>query len=310
MCVLTMWKLGNQPEIEIDATRYAALKDALKIQIVALEIEEKFDLVIANYEEFERDIFTTTWGHMVSHSPTWGSMSSARLLLNRRIANLLNICRLYVNQVTHSVGRSSTHVGWTLAQAKAVFSEQYDKSLGYRIMEDLRNHVQHCGLPVKRIVYPSSIERGAEDEPLWSFTFSPELDIEALRNDDSFKRKTLHELESLPDSQNDTILFIRQYIEGLGHAQVGLRELIAPAVDKAAAAFHSALTEWKAAGHDARGLIAAKHRHDSIAEEPVFVTEDLKKKRDELVALRSGFANLSRRFVSSVRPRDAYPSFR
>ena len=38
MYVLTRWALRVQPEIEIDAARYAALKDALQVQLVGLEI--------------------------------------------------------------------------------------------------------------------------------------------------------------------------------------------------------------------------------------------------------------------------------
>ena len=202
MYVLTRWAVGPQPNIEINATRYAALKDALRVQRVALEIEQKFDLVMGNYEEFEHEILTVTLAYMVRPNLTSSRMSSARLLLNRRIVNLLSTCRLYVDQVKLSVNRSSTHVGCTLAQAEEVFSEQYDKALGYEIMETLRNHVQHRSLAISGILYSSRIEDGPGGT-LFSFTLSLELDIEALRDDNSFKRNTLHKLELLPSPQHD-----------------------------------------------------------------------------------------------------------
>ena len=309
MYVLTRRAVGPQPNIEINVTRYAALKDALMVQRVALEIEQKFDLVMANYEEFEREILAVTLAYMVRPKLTWSSMSSARLLLNRRIANLLSTCRLYVDQVKLSVNKFSTHVGCTLAQAEEVFSEQYDKALGYEIMENLRNHVQHRSLGISGIFYSSKIEDGPGGA-LFSFTLSLELNIEALRDDNSFKQNTLHKLESLPSPQNDIIFFIRQYIEGLGHAQGRLRKLIEPAIDKADATIDAALMEWRTAGHNDTGLAAANLRDDSTEEEHIVVTDNLKKKRVELVTTHSSFANLSRRFVSSVRPRDAYPPFR
>ena len=40
-------------------------------------------------------------------------------------------------------------LGCTKKQAKAAFSEQYDKSVGYRIMDALRNHMQHRGEATK-----------------------------------------------------------------------------------------------------------------------------------------------------------------
>ena len=44
MYVLTRPVLAKQPEIAIDARRYAALHDAMRIQRAALEIEENLIL--------------------------------------------------------------------------------------------------------------------------------------------------------------------------------------------------------------------------------------------------------------------------
>lgn len=89
--------------------------------------------MIENYEEFEREIFALTLAYMVRNNLTWSSMSDAKLLLSRRIVNLLATCRLYVDQAKHSV--SSSQLGdCTPEQAAALFSEQYDKTVGYRIM--------------------------------------------------------------------------------------------------------------------------------------------------------------------------------
>ena len=309
MYVLTGWPPGDQPKIKIDADRYGALKDALAVQHVALELEEKYHLVIENYEEFEREIFALTLAYMVRNNLTWSSMSDARLLLSRRIVNLLATCRLYVDQAKHSVS-SSQLGGCTLEQAEALFSEQYDKIAGYRIMEALRNHIQHRSLAISGISYPGHIESGTTDEPLWSFRLDLKLDIKVLREDESFKIEILEELESLPPTQNDIILFIRQYVEGLGHAQNQLRKLIEPAVDRADAVIDAALTKAAAAGRSTTGLVASNLCDGSTAEEHVVVTDNLKTKRVELVAAHNSFTNLSRRFVSSVRPHGAYPPCR
>ena len=156
MYVLTRWALGNQPKIEIGAAQYAALKDALEIQGVALEIEERFNLVMTNYEEFEREILTTTLAYMVRTNPTWGGMFSDRLLLNRRIVNLLNTGKLYVDQVKNSVNKSAAQIGCTREQSEAVFSEQQEKAPGYRIVAALRHHFQHRSLAILNISGASS----------------------------------------------------------------------------------------------------------------------------------------------------------
>ena len=311
MYALTRLTLGKQPKIEIDATRYAELTDAITIELVALDIEARFDLLVRNYEEFERELITLTLAQMVRGSPTESSMFAARRHLVRRLVNLLSTARLYIDQTMHAVSSSPVDLGCTKVQAKAEFSKQHDKSVGYRIMEALRNHIQHCSEPTNAISYPSQIEGREEDEPLWSFGLDLMLDMESLRRDKCFKKRVLREIESLQRTaeQRDLILFVRQYVEGLGHVQEQLRGLIQSAVDDADEAVDKAVTDWKNVGHGPGGCFAVKFLEDSTAEEPVYVSHGAKEKRAELVAENGSFANLSRRFVSSVRKRDAYPIF-
>ena len=83
---------------------------------------------------------------------------------------------------------------------------EYDKSVGYRIMEALRNYIQHRGEATKGISYPSQIEWREEGDPLWNFRLDLMLDMEALRRDKRFKRSVLQEIESLQPEQRDLIL--------------------------------------------------------------------------------------------------------
>lgn len=307
MYVLTRRVLGRSPEIAIDARRYAALSEAMRIQRTALEIEEKFDLVVANYEELEREILTLTLTHAVRNDFTWASMSSDRLLLGRRLVNLLTTCRLYVDQVTHSVSRSPTP-GCTREQAEKVFSDQYDGNLAYRIMDAVRNHVQHRSLAIVGITYGCRREREEATQSLLEFTLSLTLNLEVLREDGKFKKGTLEELENLPQERQDVILFVRQYVESLGRAHERLRELLATAVARADADVHTALTEWKTVSDKSTGLVALKRHDRSSTDEYVAVTGNLRQKREELVASNRSLANLASSFVSSARPRAAYPS--
>ena len=309
MYALTRLTLGNPPKIEIDANRYAALKSAMRIQIVALEIEEKFDLLMRNYEEFEGELIKLTLAHMVRAYPTWSRMSSARHLLVRRLVNLLSTSRLYIDHVKHAVSSSSKDLHCTQVQVEDVFCKQYDKSIGYRVMEALRNYIQHRGVAIKTISYPGQIERNEKGEPLWNFRLDLTLDMESLRRDKRFKRSVLKKIEALPSSQRDPILFVRQYVEGLGYVQEQLRGLIQSAVDSADEAVDEAVGDWKTAGHGPVGLSAVKFRENSTVEECVYILHNTKKRRAELAAENNSFSNLSRRFVSSARKLDAYPAF-
>jgi hypothetical protein len=308
MYILTRWTLGKNPRIEIDGARYVALKRAVKVQRAALDVEEKFDLVIANYEEFEREILSLTLGHMVRRTAKWGQMSDARLLLGRRSINLLSTCRLYIDQVKHSA-KSPCFYGCTLDQINTLFSKQYDIKLGYRVMEALRNHVQHRSLPVNKISYPSDIQKAEDNNPLWSYKLSLGLDLDSLQQDPKFKKKILWELRLLSEIQNDIIFFVRQYVEGIAEVHSSLRELMTENVEAADVTIDEALSEWAAEGHKKTALAASKLRSNGKSEEHFFITSNLKDKRKELVAGNNSHMNLSRRFVTNVRPREAYQDF-
>jgi hypothetical protein len=302
--ILTTWALGPQPRIEIDETRFNDLRRAMRVHVAIMQIEEKFDLVIANYEEFERDILSVSLRDMVRRDLPWHRMSADRLLLNRRITNLLSTCRLYVDQVKHDLRDPSLAVAEP-EQGDAAFRVEHDRSLGYRVMEALRNYLQHQGIPITGISYPSHLE---EDErgPLFQFRLSLKLDLDALRSSD-FKRSVMKELDALPEVQADPVLFVRQYVEGLGRVHAEVREIVTPRAIEVDAIVVAAIDEWIAAGNSPIGFVAAALDERGVATDHVNLTLNLKERRDELAQSNQILNNLSRRYVSSVRDRSAYP---
>jgi hypothetical protein len=58
--VLRKAVLGKVPEIEITEENYLALQDARKVLANALAIEEKYEILICNYLEFEKQILNDT----------------------------------------------------------------------------------------------------------------------------------------------------------------------------------------------------------------------------------------------------------
>jgi len=52
--------LDKVPEIEITEKEYDAFSQARNILLNALAIEEKYDILIANYLDFEKEILDTT----------------------------------------------------------------------------------------------------------------------------------------------------------------------------------------------------------------------------------------------------------
>jgi hypothetical protein len=153
---LTRLAIGAQSHIEISGDEFTALKNARRGMIAVMFIEEKFDLLIENCVELERTLLDIALQLSFYRNRSWFSMIADMQTINRRLVNLLSTARLYIDQAKHDISQLSG--AERLARLKQQLSAQYDAVLGYRVMEALRNHTQHYGLPIESIRYPHNIE--------------------------------------------------------------------------------------------------------------------------------------------------------
>lgn len=158
--------LGNWPVLDISRDDFERLKKAKRGLFVLVGIEEKFEMLLDNYVDYEQELLRIALGHMVSHNVDYLEMNDGRPSMNRRLANLLTMTRLYTDQVKHDLsglyGRESTQ----LASIEKRFKGESANALGYRAMETIRNSMQHRDLPIRSIVYHSGWEDGPNGERL------------------------------------------------------------------------------------------------------------------------------------------------
>src|SRR5438046_249330 len=88
--------LRGDPFVEISADEYERFKHAKKKLLDAIVIEEKFDLLMQNYAEYERDLLNMTLDHMLFSKFARQDFNDNNLLANRRVTNTLMSGRLYV----------------------------------------------------------------------------------------------------------------------------------------------------------------------------------------------------------------------
>jgi Salmonella virulence plasmid 65kDa B protein len=98
------------------------------------------------------------------------------------------------------------------AKMKAIVSDVYDQSLGYRVMEALRNYSQHFDLPVHALVARSDRERDISKRVAVSVV--PQLNIPLLSLGGHFKRTVLAELAQCGKFV-DLLPLTREYVDGL-----------------------------------------------------------------------------------------------
>jgi len=211
---------GGADYIVVSRAQFEDAKCARKGLLDALSIEEKFDILIENYFEFERDLLEITLRNTLFHEKDWSSFQSEIHLIDRRIINLLTTSRLYLDQLNHQVSSTYGKVSKVQASLKKKLSDEYDSTRGYRVLDALRNFVQHRDLPVFRLQHGASRKDVASKSKR---TITPSLSVSRLKDDKSFKKSIIKELELLGDNV-DLKPLIRESMEAFGRIHSLVRD--------------------------------------------------------------------------------------
>jgi hypothetical protein len=287
--------LGSNVLVDIDQVEYVEVARAKHALVAMIGIEQKFDLVFENYADYERELLELSLHQALRRDLDWPGFQDDIAAVSRRLANLLSAARLYLDQVNHDLRATFGPTSDLPQVVKAKASEQYDARFGYRVMETLRNVMQHRSMPVHALSYPSeSIEHGLQ------FRAVPSIDVLRLK-DAEVKPAVFAELEARGETVALTPL-VREYVEGLGNIHEALRNLAARQV----ALWDSVLASTQARGTEPSGggakrAVLAMHLDNTEnVIETVQVFTDLTDYRRAFERRNSVLSHLARRYVSSV----------
>lgn len=286
--------------IDLSREQYEALKRAKRGLVGIVEIEAKFDLLLENYAEYERSLLELTLHQMLYRDLDWTSFQVAIQLVNRRLVNLLSAARLYRDQVRHDLATLYRKSSETAQAVKEERQRQYETKLGFRVMEELRNYVQHHNLPVHRMSYPTRTEQPEDPGTRLRFGIAPSVSTTQLEEDGRIEAAVLNELKS----QGGYVLLtplVREYMEGLARVHEVLRARTAADVD----AWESALVtvEERAKATFEGPLIALSifaEEDDGTCPELEHVFSDLWLRRRALARKNSLLERLSHRYVTGA----------
>jgi hypothetical protein len=203
--VLTIDRMGNYPNVNLEKEDYESIKKAMLALNDGLAIEEKYDILISNYSEFEMEILKQATQLMICLPLSYYDFFESRIGFDRKLVNLLTAATLYRDGLSHHVGKV---VGDSAkVDVKALFSKQYDNSIEYRFMEALRNHVQHCELPVHRVQYsPYTLGSGKDRKLVYTMELASQKIF--LQENEKFKKKVLKEIPEIIDLKLSTRIYI------------------------------------------------------------------------------------------------------
>lgn len=300
---ITVLSLNFSQEIPISAAEFEELRSAKQYVMFGLVIEEKIDLVLENYFELERYLLNIALEHMTFPGRIEGLLDDSVLSVNRHITNLLTTTRLYLDQVLHEFSSTYNAGSDNFNAIKAYTNDEYDSRLGYRVMEALRNHVQHHSLPTHGISFPMSrVDRDSGSESRLKYSVISYANISYFEDNPKFKKSVLSELAEIADKKNYVAIMplIREYIESLGCIHEKIRKLIMS--DILAADEHvqkirnMAEIEFNAS---ILGLAAVSYHSNGVYAERIHLTDRPIIRRHNLEAKNRYLDSISRRFVST-----------
>jgi len=291
--ILKVGAIGRFPELEIGQARFEELKSSRPILTHALAIEEKYEIIISNFLEMERETTNISISEMVRNHVEYKDFFDVRLALNIRLVNLLTAVRLYTDQLSSHICACIPSEENLKTGVKALFSTEYDANFDYRFMDALRNHVQHSGMPVHR--FSTGAKWTDLEDGLLEYSLYFGAQKKELAEDDSFKKRVLNEM---PDEVNLRIA-TRSYIEAISRIHQQVRDKIGPVVDSSRLCLDRAIRDYMVIYEkEPIGLYAYAYLDEEKIEEVSILTkwDDV---RRALVERNGALVNLRKRYISS-----------
>lgn len=297
--------------IEIDEEQYKRIKMAIVSLFELLFYEEKLDLVIENFQEYESELLLIASRDMVFKDADYFSMSRERNTVSRRIVNLLSTCKMYLDQsiqhVNNMFGKNS-EISSFLGRE---ITSQYDNNFSYRVMEALRNYTQHRGFPIQNMTFSGEwLEDENEENHRLLHTVIPIIDVSELAEDGKFKKSVLNELLLISTKgEFDIRPFIRNYIEGIGNIHEKVRDVIRPDVEIWENIISNVIVMYRNEfGSDTSlaglSILAIDENNHLIEKKAIF--NEFIKKRKALESKNRFYVNLHTRYASNeIRKKDS-----
>ena len=137
-------EMGNPGHVDLDEAEYNKILQARNNLLMAISIEENYDLLISNYLDFENNLLEQATKLLIRNL---SSDQDDRRLANKLLMNLLMSGKAYVDQNKHYISEIFGRDTDVYKNIENEFSTKKEQYLGYRVMEALRAHAQHGGWP-------------------------------------------------------------------------------------------------------------------------------------------------------------------
>lgn len=221
----------NYPQfVALSEDEYKEAKEANNSLIGILNIEEAYNILIETYVDFEQGLLDLALRKLAFQDYEAVSSIGEIHRLNLKLASFLTTVRLYMDQSPKNLVQLYKRSSGVLDQLKSVKEEERSSHFGFRVMEQLRNLIQHQGLPIFAMEYGRSLKNKRADKHI-VLSVTPFINLHDLKNARGITTTLKAEIES---KQNKTDLrpLMREYVESIGRIHKFIRELISQDVKR------------------------------------------------------------------------------
>lgn len=298
---LTIWAIGRHADVDISQNIFNQLKQSRICLNNCLAIEEKYELLLSNYLELEKECLNISFDSMVTNANEYEDFFEIRISLNRRVINLLTTTKLYIDQIQQHIKACFLDHVQIIDKVKEMFSYEYDSCFEYRFMEALRNYAQHRGLAVH------STSQSAKKVEVNGVTYS-KYNLSAFTHksevvvSSKFKKSVSSEMLDKVDLINAS----RIYIESITKVHCFIREQLNPLAEQSRSFIASHIDNYiKESNSSNLGLTVISYTpntehaelKDIIDRFPLILDWD--NIRIKLIKKNGSLINLNKRYVTS-----------
>lgn len=256
--ILEQFIIGPRLQFSISEERYKELALARTVLSEALTFEQRYELLLGNFLDMELAFTEICLRAKVEPKHQYTDLAAILEKANRHIVNMLTAMRAYADQVVQDF--DCLKLAPSFGQlAKLELSRAFSRSLDYRFMCGLRNHVQHKATAVHGFI---ANDEGMRDANGWVETVKFYANKDTLSADKDFKPRVLNEQPQKIDIRRRA----RRSVEAVGEVHMALRTLTKGQVTQARSTIELAIREYKEAGAESIIGLGARRVGDTSAD--------------------------------------------
>jgi hypothetical protein len=296
--------LGGGEGLAISREEFDDIRVAKELVLEALALEEKFELVVANFEEFERTLNDLALQNMIRLDWRYHALNDMRVLINLRAINLLNACDLYLDHGPQHVAAIRGHCPEISVDLKALATREFDSSDDYKIAYGVRNFAQHVGFPIRSFAPGGTRVERADGRRIIHFYLTCEIDTKGMLEDPQ-TRQWIREALTRAGPKLDARRVLRAFVSGLANVHAQIRKACDARQKVAVQRLQETIHQFQAAsGEDASaiGLAAVEIGSDGRQTTVIEVFADLTDRLEAMTRRNREMPSLVDWHVSSEPP--------